>query len=119
MATVFFTRLLLNQSNNPTRRSVDYLFRRGRSNTADCRSWNMQIRLLGNILVLSLTLVSVLVVVKTFPATSESVVRQAVSLSRIDMRQRQATLAQASPCGNGHESGLPLPSGFAPANLSV
>jgi len=45
----------------------------------------MQIRLLGIILVLCLTLVCV----------------------------------QASPCANGQESGVPLPSGFAPANLSA
>src|SRR5690242_19949764 len=94
----------------------------------------MQIRLLVNILVLCLTLVSVLVVVKTFPVTSESFVRQAVSLSRFDVRQREANsqsyvtddrdtplarLAQSSPCANGQESGLALPSGFAPAKLPL
>ena len=82
----------------------------------------MQIRLLVNTLVLCLTLVSVLVV---NPTRSVSVLQQ------FDVRQRQAgrlsydpddrdaMLAQASPCANGHESGLPLPSGFAPANLPV
>lgn len=53
----------------------------------------MQIRLLGQILVLCLILVSVLVVLT--PSTS----------------------AQTSPCANGDESGLPLPSNFLPARL--
>ena len=66
----------------------------------------MQIRLLVNTLVLCLTLLSVLVVVKTFPTKDH---RDAPP----------ATLAQSSPCANGQESGLPLPSGFAPTNLPV
>ncbi len=53
----------------------------------------MQIRLMGNNLVLCSILVSVLVVLT--PSTS----------------------AQTSPCANGHESGLPLPSNFLPAKL--
>ncbi|HEV8428301.1 MAG TPA: cytochrome P460 family protein [Pyrinomonadaceae bacterium] len=63
----------------------------------------MQIRLLGNILVLCLTVVSVLVVLtQTSPTT-----RAAAS----------STEVQTSPCTGGSESGLPLPSNFLPARL--
>ena len=59
----------------------------------------MQIRLLGNILILCLTLLSVLVVLtKSSP-------------------QPRSTTGQTSPCVNGEESGLPLPSSFLPAKL--
>src|SRR5215207_6929582 len=65
----------------------------------------MQIRLLGNIVVLCLTLVSVLfVLINVFPTTPAD---------------RGTTAAQASPCAGGQESGLPLPSGFTPAKLSA
>ncbi len=66
----------------------------------------MQIRLLANTLVLCLILVSVFAVLKnTFSSTP-------------DRTATPATQRQASPCANGKESGLPLPSGFAPAKLS-
>src|SRR4051794_731003 len=60
----------------------------------------MQVRLLANILVLCLTLLSVLVV-----------------LIKISPTDRNTTPAQTSPCANGHESGLPLPSAFLPSKL--
>src|SRR6185503_11183528 len=64
----------------------------------------MPIRLLCNILVLCLTIVSVLVVLtKTSPTTSVAAA---------------STLTQTSPCANKEESGLPLPSSFLPARLS-
>jgi Cytochrome P460 len=59
----------------------------------------MQIRLLGNSLVLCLTLV---VFVPTTNAQSTA----------------KSTPAQTSPCANEDESGLPLPSTFLPAKLS-
>ena len=62
----------------------------------------MQVRLLGNILVLCFILVSVLVVVKISPASPDD---------------RGTSLAQTSPCANAQESGLPLPSSFLPAKL--
>lgn len=66
----------------------------------------MQIRLLANMLVLFLILVSVLVIlIQTFPAMP-------------DRATTPATQSQTSPCANGQESGLPLPSGFAPAKLA-
>jgi len=64
----------------------------------------MPIRLLCNILVLCLTIVSVLVVLtKTSPTTSVAA---------------PSTLTQTSPCANKEESGLPPPSSFLPARLS-
>ena len=59
----------------------------------------MQIRLLSNILVLCLIVVSMLVVVNTV------------------LSNPITTQTQASPCANGDESGLPLPSSFLPAKL--
>ena len=57
----------------------------------------MQIRLVGNLMVLCLTLVCVgLVLMTAFPTTAD---------------------AQASPCANGQESGLPLPTTFLPARM--
>src|SRR5689334_16578559 len=68
----------------------------------------MQVRLLGKFLFTSLALISVSFGV-TNSARSASDERDATS----------SVLAQASPCANGQESGLPLPSGFAPPNLPV
>ena len=65
----------------------------------------MLIRLLGNALVLCLTLCAVLVVVNTNFAKPD------------DHATRTSFPAQASPCANGDESGLPLPSSFLPARL--
>lgn len=67
----------------------------------------MQIRLMGNILVLCLILVSVLIVLTKMS-----------SIAPDDRATAQSTMAQTSPCANGDESGLPLPSGFLPARLS-
>ena len=61
----------------------------------------MQIRLLSNILVLCLIVVSMLVVVTN--VLSNPTDRNA--------------LQQTSPCANGDESGLPLPSSFPPSRL--
>jgi hypothetical protein len=61
----------------------------------------MQIRLLGNILVLCLIVVSVLVFL-TRPSAGA---------------REEPSVAQTSPCANGVESGLPLPSSFLPAKL--
>jgi len=66
----------------------------------------MQIRLLANILVLCLILICVLIVLKKIAPTTPD-----------DRGTTSSTLSQASPCGNGQESGLPLPSGFLPARL--
>ncbi|HET6853759.1 MAG TPA: cytochrome P460 family protein [Pyrinomonadaceae bacterium] len=66
----------------------------------------MQIRLPGNILVLCLTVVSLLfVLTKRSPALPA------------ERGTTETTIAQTSPCANGQESGLPLPSGFLPAKL--
>jgi len=66
----------------------------------------MQIRLLANILVLCLILASVFVVLtKTVPTMPDA------------PDTTPLTPAQKSPCGNGQESGLPLPSIFPPAKL--
>ena len=65
----------------------------------------MQIRLLGNILVLCLIVVSVLVVVTKALSNPQ------------DRSTKQAPVAQTSPCAGGQESGLPLPSSFLPAKL--
>ncbi len=60
----------------------------------------MKIRLLANMMVVCLTLVSVvLVLTKASPTTTE------------------AAPVQTSPCANGKESGLPLPSTFLPARM--
>ncbi|HET9789612.1 MAG TPA: hypothetical protein VFP47_20930, partial [Pyrinomonadaceae bacterium] len=60
----------------------------------------MQIRLLGKLLVLCLMLISIhIVLIKASFTTAE------------------AAPAQTSPCANGNESGLPLPSTFLPARL--
>ena len=67
----------------------------------------MQIRLLANILVLSVILISVLIVF-TKNASTKPDHRGAT----------QSNQVQASPCANGKESGLPLPSRFLPAKLS-
>src|SRR5262245_24453393 len=67
---------------------------------------NMQIRLLGNVLVLCFTLVSVLIVLtRIFPTAPD------------DRGITRSTPGQTAPCANGEESGLPLPSGFLPARL--
>ena len=64
----------------------------------------MQIRLLGNTVVLSLTLFCVLLVLlKTSSSAPDP---------------GSASQSQTSPCANGQESGLPLPGGFLPARLS-
>jgi hypothetical protein len=65
----------------------------------------MQIRLLGNILVLCLIVVSVLVVVTSVLSNPQ------------DRSTTQAPVTQTSPCAGGQESGLPLPSSFLPAKL--
>lgn len=65
----------------------------------------MHIRLLGNSLGLCLVIVSVLFLT-------------AVPSSAHD-RTPAPNLPLTSPCANGEESGLPLPSGFAPGNLAV
>ncbi|HEX6718341.1 MAG TPA: cytochrome P460 family protein [Pyrinomonadaceae bacterium] len=66
----------------------------------------MSIRLVGNILVLCLTVISVLVVLmNTSPTTA------------VDRGTTPSIVAQKSPCANGDESGLPLPSSFLPARL--
>ena len=65
----------------------------------------MRIRLLSNILVPCFILVSVLVMPKFSHATPD------------DRDTTLLTPAQQSPCANGQESGLPLPSSFLPARL--
>ena len=65
----------------------------------------MQIRLLSNILVLCLIVVSVLVVATEVLSNPH---RHSTT---------QSPVSQTSPCVNGQESGLPLPSGFLPAKL--
>jgi hypothetical protein len=67
----------------------------------------MQLRLLITILVLSMVLVF-------FGST---LVEQIVSATTNNRTITQSTLGQTSPCANGKESGLPLPSGFLPAKL--
>src|SRR5215204_3385832 len=66
----------------------------------------MQTRLLRNILVLCSIVVSVLVVVTKVLSNPQ------------DRSTTQTFLTQTSPCANGQESGLPLPSKFLPAKLS-
>src|SRR5215813_845090 len=67
----------------------------------------MQIRLLGNIPVVSAILVSVLIAFTQKASTTPD---------HHDLTQLSAT--KTSPCANGKESGLPLPSRFLPAKLS-
>jgi hypothetical protein len=63
----------------------------------------MQFRSQSKILVLWLIVVSVFAVVtKTSPTTEAAA---------------PSTIVQSSPCANGEDSGLPLPSGFLPARL--
>ena len=64
----------------------------------------MQIRLLSNILVLCLIVVTVLLVVTNV-------------LSIPHDQNTAQTVNQTSPCANAEESGLPLPSGFLPSKL--
>src|ERR1044071_9147987 len=61
----------------------------------------MQRRSPGNILVLCLILVSVLIVLNKIVPTAHA----------------DRALTETSPCANGDESGLPLPSSFLPARL--
>ena len=63
----------------------------------------MQLRLLVNTLAVCFIMVSILVLME-----------QRVSSTTND---RGSTPAQKSPCANGDESGLPLPSAFLPAKL--
>jgi hypothetical protein len=65
----------------------------------------MQIRLLSNILVLCLIVVSILIAATTVLSSPQ------------DRSARQTPLTQTSPCANAKESGLPLPSSFLPARL--
>jgi hypothetical protein len=65
----------------------------------------MQTRLLGNILISCLIVVSVLAVVTKVLSSPQ------------DRNTTQAPVRQTSPCANGDESGLPLPSSFLPARL--
>src|ERR1044071_3809824 len=66
----------------------------------------MSIRLLGNILVLCLIVIFVLVVLMNISLTTAN-----------DRGTTWSIVAQKSPCANGEESGLPLPSSFLPAKL--
>ena len=65
----------------------------------------MQVRLLGNILVLCLTIVSLSVAATTVLSNPQ------------DPGTTKAPRSQTSPCANKDESGLPLPSSFLPARL--
>src|SRR5919205_2799325 len=67
----------------------------------------MQIRLPVNILVLCLILISVVIVLTKMSPTAPE-----------DRTATPLVLDQKSPCANGQESGLPLPSSFLPARLS-
>src|SRR3954469_6729291 len=66
----------------------------------------MQLRSLVNTIVLGVILVSVLAVVGKITGPSPN-----------DIGPMQFTVGQASPCADGQESGLPLPSRFLPAKL--
>jgi hypothetical protein len=68
----------------------------------------MQIRLLVVSLVLGMIMVSV----------GSTFVEQTVSATTDNRSTTHSTMAQASPCANGQESGLPLPSAFLPAKVS-
>ena len=72
----------------------------------------MQIRLLVSCLVIIMIL-SVLIVF-----AGSAFVEQTVSAATENRVPAQSTPVQTSPCANGKESGLPLPSGFLPAKLS-
>ena len=68
----------------------------------------MQIRLLVISLVIGMMLVF----------AGFTFVEQTVSATTDNRSATQSTMVQTSPCANGEESGLPLPSGFLPAKLS-
>ena len=72
----------------------------------------MQIRLLVNSLMPTMILSVVLVFSRS------AFVEQKVSAATDNGSSTQTGAAQTSPCANGKESGLPLPSGFVPAKLS-
>ena len=66
----------------------------------------MQLRLLATILVLTLLVFC-----------GSTFVEQIVSASTDTRTTTQPALVQKSPCANGKESGLPLPTSFLPARL--
>jgi Cytochrome P460 len=67
----------------------------------------MQLRLLATIQVLLMMLVF----------CGSTFIEQIVSATSNNRPLTQSPLGQKSPCANGRESGLPLPSGFLPAKL--
>src|SRR5687767_9128299 len=66
----------------------------------------MQLRLLANILVLSMLVFS-----------GSTFAEHIVSATTNNDATTKSAVIQTSPCANGKESGLPLPSGFLPAKL--